>query len=84
MTSSKEFNEGMIYRDVKRVKGVSQGLTPSPGHKGQGGSCTCNKVTAGPLRAGEPAGVVALGRQPQQKQQGMETQFSLSLPVTSC
>ena len=34
MTYSKEFNEGIIYRDVNRVKGANQGLIPvsrSPG-----------------------------------------------------
>lgn len=52
MTYSKEFNEGIIYRDVKRVKGANQGLTPVSRSQGEGGSCTCNKVTAVPLREG--------------------------------
>ena len=36
MTSSKEFNEGMIYRHVNRVKGVNQGLTPVSRSQGAG------------------------------------------------
>ena len=76
MTYSKEFNEGIIYRDVNRVKGANQGLIPVSRSPGAGRKLYLWRVTAVPLR-GAPARVVASGNQPQQKEQGMETQFSL-------